>query len=92
MTAPPALVMVVLAARHGAPGRAYVSSAPSSRLLINFWSRVRRRRLPTDENVLAKSGGVFTTPVLAREYGFADVDGKQQSAFWDEHWAGTWGT
>jgi len=27
---------------------------------------------------------------LAREYGFADVDGKQQSAFWDEHWAGTW--
>src|SRR6059058_5245746 len=30
------------------------------------------------------------TPELAREYGFTDVDGKQQSAFWDEHWAGTW--
>jgi NAD(P)-dependent dehydrogenase (short-subunit alcohol dehydrogenase family) len=24
---------------------------------------------------------------LAREYGFTDVDGKQQSAFWDEHWS-----
>jgi hypothetical protein len=48
----------------------------------------RRAGLP---NVLEKSGGVFTTPALAREYGFTDVDGKQQSAFWDEHWAGTWG-
>jgi NAD(P)-dependent dehydrogenase (short-subunit alcohol dehydrogenase family) len=47
--------------------------------------------LATDENVLGKSGGVFTTPALAREYGFTDVDGKQQSVFWDEHWAGTWG-
>jgi NAD(P)-dependent dehydrogenase (short-subunit alcohol dehydrogenase family) len=47
--------------------------------------------LAADPNVLAKSGGVFTTPALAREYGFTDVDGKQQSAFWDEHWAGTWG-
>ena len=46
--------------------------------------------LAADPNVLAKSGGVFTTPALAREYGFTDVDGKQQSAFWDEHWAGTW--
>ena len=26
---------------------------------------------------------------IAREYGFTDVDGKQQSALWDEHWAGT---
>jgi NAD(P)-dependent dehydrogenase (short-subunit alcohol dehydrogenase family) len=43
--------------------------------------------LAADPNVLAKSGGVFTTPQLAREYGFTDVDGKQQSAFWDEHWA-----
>jgi hypothetical protein len=43
--------------------------------------------LTADSNVLEKSGGVFTTPVLAREYGFTDVDGKQQSAFWDEHWA-----
>jgi NAD(P)-dependent dehydrogenase (short-subunit alcohol dehydrogenase family) len=45
--------------------------------------------LAADPNVLAKSGRVFTTPELAREYGFTDVDGKQQSAFWDEHWAGT---
>jgi NAD(P)-dependent dehydrogenase (short-subunit alcohol dehydrogenase family) len=47
--------------------------------------------LATDPNVLTKSGRVFTTPELAREYGFTDVDGKQQSAFWDEHWAGIWG-
>ena len=47
--------------------------------------------LAADPDVLAKSGGVFTTPELAREYGFTDVDGKQQSAFWGEHWAGTWG-
>jgi NAD(P)-dependent dehydrogenase (short-subunit alcohol dehydrogenase family) len=47
--------------------------------------------LAADRNVLAKSGRVFTTPELAREYGFTDVDGKQQSAFWDEYWAGTWG-
>ena len=43
--------------------------------------------LAADSNVLSKSGGVFTTPELAREYGFSDVGGKQQSAFWDEHWA-----
>jgi NAD(P)-dependent dehydrogenase (short-subunit alcohol dehydrogenase family) len=43
--------------------------------------------LATDENVIAKSGGVYTTPALAREYGFTDVDGSQQSPFWDEHWA-----
>src|SRR6266511_1949743 len=42
----------------------------------------------SDANVMSKSGGVYTTPALAREYGFTDVDGKQQSAFWDEHWAG----
>jgi NAD(P)-dependent dehydrogenase (short-subunit alcohol dehydrogenase family) len=47
--------------------------------------------LAADANVLAKSGGVFTTPALAREYGFTDVDGKQQSTFWDEHWAGSRG-
>jgi len=46
--------------------------------------------LASDAKVISKSGGVFTTPALAREYGFTDVDGKQQSAFWDEHWAGTW--
>jgi NAD(P)-dependent dehydrogenase (short-subunit alcohol dehydrogenase family) len=43
--------------------------------------------LVADPDVLAKSGHVFTTPELAREYGFTDVDGKQQSTFWDEHWA-----
>jgi NAD(P)-dependent dehydrogenase (short-subunit alcohol dehydrogenase family) len=43
--------------------------------------------LAADPDVMAKSGRVFTTPELAREYGFTDVDGKQQSAFWDEHWA-----
>ena len=46
--------------------------------------------LACDADVLSKSGGVYVTPELAREYGFTDVDGKQQSAFWDEHWAGTW--
>jgi NAD(P)-dependent dehydrogenase (short-subunit alcohol dehydrogenase family) len=47
--------------------------------------------LAADPGVLAKSGRVFTTPELAREYGFTDVDGSQQSRFWDRHWAGTWG-
>jgi NAD(P)-dependent dehydrogenase (short-subunit alcohol dehydrogenase family) len=47
--------------------------------------------LAADTDVLVKSGGVFTTPALAREYGFTDVDGKQQSTFWAQHWAGTWG-
>jgi NAD(P)-dependent dehydrogenase (short-subunit alcohol dehydrogenase family) len=46
--------------------------------------------LATDPNVMSKSGGLFITPQLAREYGFTDIDGKQQSAFWAEHWAGTW--
>jgi hypothetical protein len=38
--------------------------------------------LAADENVLEKSGQVLTTPALAREYGFTDVDGSQQSPFW----------
>jgi NAD(P)-dependent dehydrogenase (short-subunit alcohol dehydrogenase family) len=46
--------------------------------------------LAADENVLEKSGQVFTTPALAREYGFTDIDGRQQSPFWERHWAGTW--
>jgi NAD(P)-dependent dehydrogenase (short-subunit alcohol dehydrogenase family) len=46
--------------------------------------------LASDRNVMSKSGGVFITPELAREYGFTDVDGKQQSTFWAEHWAGRW--
>lgn len=45
--------------------------------------------LATDTGVLAKSGGVYTTPGLAREYGFTDVDGSQESQFWTDHWAGT---
>ena len=44
--------------------------------------------LASDPTVLTKSGRVLTTPALAREYGFTDVDGKQQSTFWDDHWAG----
>jgi NAD(P)-dependent dehydrogenase (short-subunit alcohol dehydrogenase family) len=47
--------------------------------------------LAADADVMAKSGRVLTTPELAREYGFTDVDGSQQSPFWDRHWAGTWG-
>jgi NAD(P)-dependent dehydrogenase (short-subunit alcohol dehydrogenase family) len=43
--------------------------------------------LAADLNVLEKSGGVFTTPELAREYGFTDVDGTQMSAFWQEYLA-----
>ena len=43
--------------------------------------------LASDPDVLEKTGRVLTTPELAREYGFTDLDGKQQSAFWDEHWA-----
>lgn len=46
--------------------------------------------LAADGNVLTKSGRVFTTPALAAEYGFTDVDGSQQSAFWTKHWAGQW--
>jgi NAD(P)-dependent dehydrogenase (short-subunit alcohol dehydrogenase family) len=47
--------------------------------------------LAADEQVLEKSGQVRTTPALAREYGFTDLDGTQQSPFWERHWAGTWG-
>ena len=42
--------------------------------------------LAADENVLEKSGQVLP-PALAREYGFTDVDGRQQSPFWESHWA-----
>ena len=47
--------------------------------------------LANDANVRRKAGLTHFASDLAREYGFTDVDGKQQSAFWDEHWAGTWG-
>ena len=43
--------------------------------------------LAADENRLEKSGRVLTVPELARAYRFSDVDGKQQSTFWDEHWS-----
>jgi NAD(P)-dependent dehydrogenase (short-subunit alcohol dehydrogenase family) len=46
--------------------------------------------LAADPNVLAKSGAVLTTPDLAREYGFTDVDGSQMSPFWEEYLAGRW--
>jgi hypothetical protein len=41
--------------------------------------------LAADPNVLERSGGVFITPELAREYGFTDVDGTQMSPFWKEY-------
>jgi len=44
--------------------------------------------LAADPAILAKSGRVWTTPGLAREYGFTDVDGSRQSRFWDQHWRG----
>jgi NAD(P)-dependent dehydrogenase (short-subunit alcohol dehydrogenase family) len=47
--------------------------------------------LAQDRNALSKSGRVLATPELAREYGFTDVDGSQQSGFWARHWAGEWG-
>jgi len=43
--------------------------------------------LAADVEIMAKTGQVLTTPALAREYGFTDVDGSQQSRFWDSHWA-----
>jgi NAD(P)-dependent dehydrogenase (short-subunit alcohol dehydrogenase family) len=43
--------------------------------------------LAADDNVMHKSGRVYTTPQLAREYGFTDIDGRQQSPFWERHWA-----
>jgi NAD(P)-dependent dehydrogenase (short-subunit alcohol dehydrogenase family) len=44
--------------------------------------------LADDPNVLERSGGVYTTPELARAYGFTDVDGSQMSPFWHQHLAG----
>jgi len=34
--------------------------------------------LACDADVMSKSGGVFITPTLAREYGFTDVEGNPQ--------------
>src|SRR5258706_12607998 len=44
--------------------------------------------LAADDNILAKTGLVFTTPALAKEYGFTDLDGSQHSPFWESHWSG----
>jgi NAD(P)-dependent dehydrogenase (short-subunit alcohol dehydrogenase family) len=44
--------------------------------------------LASDDAVLEKSGRVITTPQLAREYGFTDVDGSTMSPFWHEHLSG----
>src|SRR5205085_1099354 len=41
--------------------------------------------LAADPRVLEKSGRVFTTPELAREYGFTDVDGSTMSPWWREY-------
>jgi NAD(P)-dependent dehydrogenase (short-subunit alcohol dehydrogenase family) len=38
--------------------------------------------LAADPDAHTRSGGVFTTPELARDYGFTDVDGSQMSPFW----------
>jgi dehydrogenase/reductase SDR family protein 1 len=43
--------------------------------------------LASDPDVLRRTGQVLVAASLAQEYGFTDVDGKQQSTFWDEHWA-----
>ena len=43
--------------------------------------------LATDPDVLQRSGGVYTTPELARNYGFTDVDGSQMSPWWREYLA-----
>jgi NAD(P)-dependent dehydrogenase (short-subunit alcohol dehydrogenase family) len=37
--------------------------------------------LAADAGVMTRSGGVFKTGTLAREYGFTDVDGSQPEAF-----------
>ena len=37
--------------------------------------------LAADPDVMARSGGVFKTGELAREYGFSDVDGRQPEPF-----------
>jgi NAD(P)-dependent dehydrogenase (short-subunit alcohol dehydrogenase family) len=47
--------------------------------------------LASDGNVMEKTGQVLITPALAKEYGFTDVDGTQQSPFWEKDWAGQWG-
>lgn len=43
--------------------------------------------LAADPQVAAKSGGVYTSWGLAREYGFTDIDGRRPDwgAYFDEH-------
>jgi len=43
--------------------------------------------LAIDPEVLEQSGRVLTTPELARQYGFADLDGSQMSGWWREYLA-----
>lgn len=45
--------------------------------------------LAADPNVASKSGRVFSSWELAREYGFTDIDGSQPH--WGEHFARTYG-
>jgi NAD(P)-dependent dehydrogenase (short-subunit alcohol dehydrogenase family) len=45
--------------------------------------------LAADPNVLEKSGRVFSSWRLAREYGFSDIDGRRP--MWDEHVERTYG-
>jgi NAD(P)-dependent dehydrogenase (short-subunit alcohol dehydrogenase family) len=46
--------------------------------------------LATDPNVRAKSGRVFSTWALAREYGFTDIDGARPD--WGAHFERTYGS
>jgi NAD(P)-dependent dehydrogenase (short-subunit alcohol dehydrogenase family) len=49
--------------------------------------------LAADPRVLEKSGGLFGSWELAREYGFTDLDGSRPDfgRYWDEHYAETFG-
>jgi NAD(P)-dependent dehydrogenase (short-subunit alcohol dehydrogenase family) len=45
--------------------------------------------LAADPDIMRRSGRVFSSWTLAREYGFTDVDGRQP--LWDEHILATYG-
>lgn len=47
--------------------------------------------LAADPDVAAKSGGVYTSWGLAKEYGFTDIDGRQPDwgRFYEEHVKGS---
>jgi NAD(P)-dependent dehydrogenase (short-subunit alcohol dehydrogenase family) len=46
--------------------------------------------LAADPGVLGRSGGVFTTPELARAYAFSDVDGRVESLWWRQYLSDDW--